>query len=68
MIAQNKIFTDNQVFVFNFTDGIHYIKYDKKLFDTFEKKPFKRAGRPDIKTFESLYIYIPIEQLTKIKI
>lgn len=68
MIAQNKIFTDNQIFVFNFTDGIYYIKYDKEIFDTFERKPFKRAGRPDIKTFESLYIYIPIEQLTKIKI
>ena len=68
MIAQNKILTGNQIFVFNFTDGIYYIKYDKEIFDKFEKKLFKRSYRPDIKTFESLYIYIPIEQLTKIKI
>lgn len=68
IIAQNKIFTDNQIFVFNFTDSCYYIKYDKEIFDKFEKKPFKRAYRPDIKTFESIYIYIPIENLTEIKI
>lgn len=35
--------------IFNFTDFVTYIKYDKKLFDKFEKKTYKiqREGRYD---------------------
>lgn len=70
MIGSNKIdfinkHPDNDyVFIFGFTDGNYYIKYNKELFDNFEIKKGGRLdrGRPEIKD----YLYIPIEQLSKI--
>jgi hypothetical protein len=46
----NKLTTEKDLyFVFNFTNGITYIKYDKNLFDTFKIKTIKifRAGKYD---------------------
>lgn len=46
----NKLTTEKDLyFVFNFTNGISYIKYDKNLFDTFKIKTIKifRAGKYD---------------------
>ena len=50
--------------IFNFTDFITYIKYDKKLFDKFEKKTYKiqRIGRYDPPT---LHYEIPTSLLLK---
>jgi len=69
-IGTDKIKSDHhkdQVFIFHFTDGDYYIRYDKKLFDTFETKNFRRyrIGHRDV---EKLYTYIPIECLTKIEV
>jgi len=51
-------------FVFNFTDGIYYIRYKKELFDKFDKKLFSRINQSfDMKE----YIYIPIIYLKKLK-
>ena len=46
MITTNKLKeTDKQlVLLFNFTDGLYYIKYDPLIFDTFETYLFKREG------------------------
>jgi len=51
-------------FIFNFTDGLYYIKYEQKLFDTFIVKKFGRwdRGKYEIKD----HIFIPIKYLTKL--
>jgi hypothetical protein len=54
-----------QVYLFHFTDGNYFIKYNKSLFDTFETKLFRRY-RPSVNDKEKLYTYIPIECLTHI--
>jgi hypothetical protein len=56
------------IYLFNFTDGLYYIKYKKEIFDEFEKKEYvrnKREGKNDIK---KEYIYIPTNKLIKIEI
>jgi hypothetical protein len=68
MIQKSKIFCDDHVFLFNFTDGLYYIKYDKDIFSNFLVKPFQRWGRPDVKDVKQDYIYIPIEKLIKITV
>ena len=57
-IQENK----RQVFLFGFTDGLYYIEYDKTLFDTFEKKDFRR-WRVGVADREKPYLYIPIDKL-----
>jgi hypothetical protein len=54
------------IFLFNFTDGLYYIKYRKSKFNMFEKKMFVRNKRDDFNDLEKEYIYIPIEYLKKI--
>jgi hypothetical protein len=66
LIAQDKIFSDNHIFLFNFTDGLYYIKYDEEAFKEFEVKDFKRRFRTDIKDIKKPYLYIPIIKLCKI--
>jgi hypothetical protein len=53
------------IFLFNFIDGLYYIEYEKNLFDTFEKQPFRRF-REGVNDKEKPYIYIPIEHLKRI--
>jgi hypothetical protein len=45
--------------VYEFTDGIYYLPYDKALFDTFEVKPFVRRQRSDYYDKPKPYIHIP---------
>jgi hypothetical protein len=47
-------------FFFRFSDGISYIKYDKDLFDTFEKKIGGRADRGCVESND--YVYIPMNK------
>jgi hypothetical protein len=54
-----------QIFLFKFTDGLYYINYSKELFDTFEKKEYRRY-RQDWNDKEKLYYFIPIDKLNKI--
>jgi hypothetical protein len=53
-------------FVFVFTDGVYYIQYDEKLFNTFYMTAFQRTGRDKIDT-EQVYVYIPCNKLIKIE-
>lgn len=55
-----------QIFLFHFTDGTYYIEYDKELFATFEVKDFRRY-RQGVRDIEKPYLYIPIENLTRIQ-
>jgi hypothetical protein len=50
--------------VFNFVDGLYYIEYNKRLFDTYKKELFSRADRGDD---EKLHYFIPVDHLTIIK-
>jgi hypothetical protein len=53
-----------QIFLFDFTDGLYYIKYNKELFDKFDIKIGGRYDRGRVE--ENDYIYIPISELCKI--
>jgi hypothetical protein len=57
----------NQIFLFNFTNGLYFIKYSEDLFKTFKCQAFKRNQRTDYNDIVKPYIYIPIDKLTKIK-
>jgi hypothetical protein len=54
------------IFLFNFTDGLYYIKYKPKIFQLFECKEFVRNARSDFNDKQKEYVYIPIEYLKKI--
>ena len=66
LLPEDKVFQENQIFLFNFTDGLYYITYNKEKFDTFEKKIFQRRRRADYYDAPKMYYYIPITELTKI--
>ena len=52
--------------MFNFTDGLYYIKYDPELFKTFD---VRTGGRNDRGQYEyKPYLYIPTKHLTLIPI
>ena len=68
MIGYNKIqpIRKPQYFLFNFIDGLFYIKYDEEVFMDFELKLFKREGRTDYNDKPQVVCYIPNKYLTKI--
>lgn len=57
-----------QYFIFNYTDGIYYIKYDEKVFNTFDVKEFQRNRRIDYNDVLKPTYFIPYEKLTKIEV
>ena len=64
IITADKINADKKtIFIFNFTDGIFYIEYNKEQFDTYEQRLFSRAS---ISWNEKLHFYIPISDLKPI--
>ena len=58
----------NYYFVFCYSDGIYYIKYNDSLFNTFQRSDhYYRGERSDcFNSVQSVY-YIPIEALTQYK-
>jgi len=67
LIPSSKVKYDTNIhFLFYFTDGLYFIKYNKTLFDTFELKEFVRNKRTDYNDKPQLYYFIPIEHLIKI--
>lgn len=52
----------NTILLFNFTDGLYYIEYNKKQFEKYEKKYFQRV-RPGHTDINKLCIYIPNNEL-----
>jgi hypothetical protein len=56
---------DNIYFLFNFIDGLYYIRYNKEVFSKFKIDYFhRRDGGQNNKN--KLYFYIPINELTQI--
>jgi hypothetical protein len=54
-------------FCFCYTDGLFYIKYNKDLFDTFERNlDYYRGERADCVNSAQSIVYIPINYLNKI--
>lgn len=53
-------------FVFNYTDGLYYIRYCDEVFNTFNKKSFCRHARSDYADRANDVFEIPIEKLIKI--
>ncbi len=68
LLPKNKVCDkDNQIFLFNFTDGLYYIKYDKDTFNNvIDCCNFKRHKRIDYNDKEQLYYHIPINMLLPI--
>ena len=66
MITANKVqdSTKRLILLFNFTDKLCFIEYDKERFDTYTNSLFSRAG---CCWDEKYHIYIPINDLTVIK-
>ena len=71
LIGANKIEfcsdpTKNYYFVFCYSDGIYYIKYDDSLFNTFERSNnYYRGERADCINNAQSVFYIPIGRLTQ---
>lgn len=57
---------DTQIFLFNFTDRLTYIEFDKDLFNKFSNELFVCNKRPDYNDKKQMYVYIPIEYLKTI--
>jgi hypothetical protein len=67
LIAYDKVRENKKlIFLFNFTDGIYYIQYNKEEFSNFKLEPFRRIQRSDFNDKEKLYYFIPITKLIKI--
>lgn len=71
LIGANKIAfcsdpSKSYYFVFCYSDGIYYIKYDKELFDGFDRcDNYYRGERNDCINYAQSVIYIPIGRLTQ---
>lgn len=68
MLPLGKLLKENptgNIFLFKYTDGLFYIKYDADTFSTFTIAPYCRQDRMGYDT-EQDYIFIPVHLLTKI--
>ena len=67
LLPESKIKYNKYIyFLFNFTDGLYYIKYEPNIFSTFKVEKFCRNKRSDYNDTPKNYIYIPITSLIKI--
>ena len=66
LLTCNKIQDCNkeQYFIFSFTDELCYIKYDKTLFDTFQRNKYSRENKAEDMVD---YLFIPIGELKSIQ-
>jgi hypothetical protein len=53
-------------FIYQYTDGMYAIQYEKELFDTFEKRDYQRGERSDYNRGSQNCYFIPHEHLKKI--
>lgn len=72
IIGANKVWVASQNpnaeywFVYNYTDGIYGIKYDKDVFDGFNRGDFQRGERSDKIDLPQDCYFIPHESLIKL--
>jgi hypothetical protein len=55
-------------FVWEYTDGIYYLEYDKEEWKDFERGDFQRHARADINDYPSPVVYVPHQALKKLEI
>lgn len=69
LLPFNKVIVNSKksIFLFNFMDGLYYIRFREKIFKTFTVQSFCRKKRNDFNDKVQLYYYIPIEALKKIE-
>jgi len=72
MITTNKIYDNKNnnktlIMIFNFTDGLYYIKNDIEIFKSFKTTIFQRTGRIGTYDKPKEMLWIPIDKLIKIK-
>ena len=65
LITADKVVGENKkiILLFNFTDGLYYIEYNKDKFNTYSCQAFSRAG---VAWNAKQHYYIPIGDLTPI--
>lgn len=69
LIAEDKILSPKQlngkkqIFLFNFTDGIYYIEYDKNVFKNIRCEMYVRNKRNDYNDIEKPYYFIEVWRL-----
>jgi hypothetical protein len=57
----------NYYFAFCFEDGLYAIKYDKELFDTFERNTnYWRGARAGCANVQQSVIHIPVDKLVRV--
>jgi len=72
LIGANKVWVASQNpdaefwFVYNYTDGIYGIKYEKELFGSFNHGDFQRGERSDKNDMPQDCYFIPYEYLLKL--
>jgi hypothetical protein len=72
LIGKNKVdFCEKSAascyFVYVYSDGMFYCKYDKALFDTFECADYERGWREGGIQPKQLFYFIPHQHLTSLK-
>lgn len=68
MLPVGKLLSENpegNIFLFQFTDGLYYIKYEEPVFSTFNIAPYCRSDREGYDIPQD-YIFIPVNLLTQI--
>jgi len=53
-------------FIWSYTDGLYYLKYDKEVWKNFECKMYRRFDRSDRREFPKPHIFVPCELLVKV--
>jgi len=66
-INSNKNNNKPLIILFNFLDGLYYIKHDIELFKSFKTTMFQRTGRIGTYDCNKEMVWIPIDKLIKIR-
>ena len=67
MIPSGKLYSKyEQILLFDFTDGLYYIKYSPEEFANFERRMFESQDRIGMKGNNREYVFIPTNRLIRI--
>ena len=67
MIATGKFqIKKSQILLFDFTDGLYYIKYKPEEFANFEKRMYQSEDRIGMRGTNREYVFIPTNRLIRI--
>lgn len=66
LIPASKLIYNDLVLLFDFNDGLYFIKYEPKLFMKFKREMYCRNRRTDYRDVPAEYVYIPTTELQRI--